>query len=156
MVGNCYQDCQLFLGSRVFSFVCFGLECQSGLVVGCAWFVKWVAVSSQFDHLGNGPKGCLDATSLDLLPSSVCSFLHPSSKDLQDHKSLWHIQFLKVWMDIWWKKVAPVLPIMVPGCLCQRHNSSFDVGIDSMEMTHPIVFCGRWQKIQDLFCGGGK
>ncbi len=42
------------------------------------------------------------------------------------------------------------------GGMCRCHDSSFDVSIDSMEVTHPIIFCGRWQKIQDLFYGGEK
>jgi len=40
------------------------------MVVGCAWVVDCVWEASQFDGLGNGTDGCLDATGLDLLPSS--------------------------------------------------------------------------------------
>jgi len=84
------------------------------MVVGCAWAVDWVWEASQFDGVGNGTDGWLDATGLDLPPSSKNTFLDPSSKRLDDQDLFWSTQVLKVWIDTGWKEVIPVLPVMCP------------------------------------------
>jgi len=56
--------------------------------VAGARLVEGVGEPSQFDGLSNGPKGCLDNASLYLVSLAVLAFLHPSSKNLKDYKSL--------------------------------------------------------------------
>jgi len=110
------------------------LEGSFHVVVGCTWVVDWVWEASQLNGLGNGADGCLDATSLlDLSPSSEHTFLDPSNKSLDDQDSFWSIQVLKVWIDTSWQEVIPVLPVTLPCCLSQLHDSSVGVVVDSSE-----------------------
>jgi len=118
--------------------------------------VEWVGEPSQFDCLVNGAKCCLDTACLHLVSSDKLSFPHPLSKNLKDHKSLWFLQFLKVWVDVLWKEFGPLLPIMVAWCLSHCHNSSTDVGINIADSTCLTCMFGRQQHIHDACWGSGK
>jgi len=156
VVGDMDGDCKLFEWYWVFSAVCFHLQGKCGVVGHGAGAMQWVVIPSQFDGLANGTECGLDTTSLDLLSSSKFAFLDPSSKNVQDQQSFcWH-QVLKVQIDFGWKKLGPVPPVTLPCCKSCHHDPRVDVGVDSVESTHPIKVFGRPQQLQKLFCGSGK
>jgi len=66
------------------------------------------------------------------------------------------VKVLKEWIDICWKEVFPVRPIMLPCLESRRHGSSFDVGVNSMDKVCPISALGRQQRVQEASCGRGK
>jgi len=94
-------------------------------------------------HLANGTKRGLDTTGLDLLAPSKFAFLDPSSKNMQDQQSFCWSQVLKVWIDVGGKKLGPVPPVMLLCCKSHCHDPRVDVGVDSVESTHPISVFGR-------------
>jgi len=57
------------------------------MVVGCASSVQWVGKPSQFDDLGNGSNGCLNAAHFDLLSTSKSSLPDPFGETLKDKDS---------------------------------------------------------------------
>jgi len=140
----------------VIASVGFNLECYRRVVVGCSRSVDGVGAASQFDGLGNGANGCLDATGFDLSSASKHSFPDPSSKSLDDHDLFWDIQVLKVVIDTGGKERSPVPPVTFPCRLSRLHDSSFGVVVDSSEKIRPSVFVGNVKAIHKPFCGRGK
>jgi len=66
------------------------------------------------------------------------------------------VSMLKERIDICWKEVFPVRPIMLPCLESRRHDSRFDVGVNSVDKVRPISAFGRQQRVQEVSCGRGK